>query len=163
MPITKEEAIQQVGNDSHQQALVKRIMGTKTAQPVKYIIPAGRTLTEDLTSDMLRQAVYNWLCHSRHWTKAMISFAKNPQLFKTSEDRVIDFDSAARLSYWEQNGKRKTASMIADIINQTDNLVAVKIQKDGIYAITESEGRLTPDSDDWEPYVELLPFRPPQN
>ena len=161
MAITKEEAVKQLGSQSNQQALVARIMGTQTVKPKKYVIPGGKTLTEDLSAEQLKEAVYNWLCHHRHWTKAFISFAKDPQLFKTSESRVVDFDSNTKIPYWELNGKRKVAMAIAQVVNSTNNLVAVRIERDGIYAITESEGRLEPASDDWEPYVELVPFRPP--
>ena len=41
------------------------------------------------------------------------------------------------------------------------NLMAVKVKKDGIYSIVDSTGEFTPASEDWEPYVELLPFKPP--
>lgn len=160
MAITKEEALKQMGSNSNQQALVNKIRGTPIIKPTKRVIPAGKTMMEDLSAEQLKEAVYNWLCYHRHWTKGMISFAKNPTAFKTVEAKAVDF-AVGKVPAWEAEGKRKTARIIADVINNTNNLIAVKIEKDGIYTITESDGKFSPGSEDWEPYVELVPFHPP--
>lgn len=159
MGLTKEDAIKQLGSSSNQQALVNKIMGTKIIKPSHHVIPAGKTMMTDLSAEQLKEAIYNWFCRHRHWTKAMISFAKNPALFKTEEFKAVEFNTNSKLVAWEADGKRKIARQVADVINGTNNLVAVKIERDGIYVITESEGTFSPESDDWEPYIELVPFK----
>ena len=160
MAPTKAEALKQMPPRSDQKALVKKIMGTRTVKPIKYVIAGGKTLVEDLDASDIKKAVYTWLCHHRHWTSAIISFAKEPQMMNTRETRVIDFDAKTPVPHWEQHGKRPLGIMVGDVINNTDKLVAVKIEKEGIYTLT-SDDNLEPGSEDWEPYIELTPFRPP--
>ena len=163
MAITKSEALDQLsgpGAVSNQQALVKKIQGTTVSQPVKRIIPGGKTLQEDLSESTLPHAVYNWLRYSRHWTEGVISFCSDLTSRKTRVKKVIDFDSKTKNSEWEIRGKRWLSERIAEVLTQ-DNILAVKINREGLQAVTDAEGTFSPESEDWEPYVELTPFRPP--
>jgi len=163
MPTSKAEAIEQLNGPSsvsNQQALVKKILGSETNKTVKRVIPGGKTLVDDVSEKDLPSAIFNWLRHCRHFNSAFISFAKDPFSLKTSQSKIVDFDSRARLAEWETRGKRWLAERISEIIMR-DNVVAVKIEKDGLYLMTDTEGTFSPESEEWEPYVQFSPFRPP--
>ena len=163
MPTSKAEAIEQLNGPnsvSNQQALVKKIVGSTSKETIKRLIPAGKTLVEDLSDKDLAPAIYTWLRHCRHFTSAVVSFARDPSALKTSESKIVDFDSRGKLCEWETRGKKWLSERIADIIMR-DNVVAVKIEKDGLYLITDKEGTFSPQCEEWEPYVQFSPFRPP--
>ena len=163
MPITKAEAIEQLSGPnslSNQQALVKKIIGSEGKRTVKRLIPGGATLVADISDKELPSAVYTWLRHCTHFTSATISFAKEMSEEDITKEKVIDFDSRARLTEWETRGKRWLAERVADIITR-DNVVAVEIQKDGLYLCLDKKGNFTPTSENWEPYIQFSPFRPP--
>jgi len=164
MGITKKQAIDfesSPNSVSNQQALVKRIINSEPRTSIKRIIPGGSTITEDISEKALASAVYTWLRHCTHFTQATISFARDPSTINCSRNKVVDFQSTNRYSEWEQRGKRWLAERIADIITR-DNVVFVEIQKDGIYLNVDKTGSFDPTHNDWEPYVEFSPFRPPQ-
>ncbi len=163
MPITKAEAIDQLSGPnsiSNQQALVKKIIGSTPKQTVKRVIPGGSTLVQDLSDRDVAPAIYTWLRHCRHFTSAVISFAKDPSELKLSESKVVDFDPRGRLAEWEVRGKKWLSERIADIIMR-DNVVAIRIEQDGLYLSIDKEGTFSPESDNWEPNVQFSPFRPP--
>tara|TARA_B100000427_G_scaffold250125_1_gene213353 strand:- start:804 stop:1301 length:498 start_codon:yes stop_codon:yes gene_type:complete len=163
MPTSKAEAIEQLNGPnsvSHQQALVKKILGSESKKTVKRVIPGGKTLVEDLSDKDLAPAVYTWLRHCRHFTSAVLSFARDPSSLNISETKVIDFDSRGKLAEWETRGKKWLSERIADIIMR-ENVVAVRIEKDGLYLITDKDGTFSPETEEWEPYIQFSPFRPP--
>ena len=163
MATTKANAIDQLkgpNSISHQEALVKKIQGTQTSTPVKFVIPAGNSLTSDLSESQLSTAVYNWLRRCRHFTEGTVSLCEDINARKTKTNRVVDFDTKNRNSEWEVRGKKWLAERVTDILN-TDNVLAVKITKEGLYSVVDTEGTFNPGSDDWQPWVELTPFRPP--
>ena len=163
MPTSKAEAIAQLSGPnslSNQQALVKKILGSQSKKTLKRTIPGGATLVQDLSDKQLAPAIYTWLRHCRHFTSAVLSFAKDPSILKTSEEKVIDFDPRGKNTEWETRGKKWLSERIADIIMR-DNVVAVKIEKDGLYLLTDKSGTFSPGCDEWEPYVQFSPFRPP--
>jgi len=163
MAITKADAIAQLQSPnslSNQQALVKKIQGTKVAKPVKRFIPGGKNLTEELSEKNLASAVFNWIRHCRHFTECTISLCEDPSNYKTKATKVIDFDTNTKNSEWEIRGKRWLAERLADILT-TDNLVAVKVERSGITTLIDTKDAFSPESEDWLPYIELTPFRPP--
>ena len=163
MALNKTDAIEQLSGPnsiSNQQALVKKIQGTKLAAPVKRFIPGGKNLTSELSEGNLPTAVFNWLRHCRHWTTCTISLCEDPSKRKTKTTRVVDFDLRTKNAEWEIRGKRWLAERIADVL-MTDHLVAVTVDKEGISTVIDTEKTFTPESEDWTPYVELVPFRPP--
>ena len=162
MGISKADAIDQLKGPisiSNQEALVKKIQGTKIKPPVKYIVPGGKHLT-DFDQQQLSVAVFNWLRHSRHFTEGVISLCSNYENRATSTKKVVDFDPKTRNAEWEVRGKRWLAERIAEVLTE-DSILAVSIKREGLYAIYDSEENFTSSSEDWEPYVELVPFRPP--
>lgn len=163
MALNKTEAIEQLSSAnsvSNQQALVKKIQGTKVSKPVKRFIPGGKNLTQELNESNLSTAVFNWVRHCRHFTECTISLCENPAIRNTKTNKVLDFDTKTRNAEWEIRGKRWLAERIADVL-MTDNLLAVEVKRDGIYTVIDAEKTFKPDSEDWMPYVELTPFRPP--
>ena len=163
MALNKTDAIDQLSGPnsiSNQQALVKRIQGTKIAQPVKRFIPGGKSLTKDISEANLPKAVFNWIRGCRHWTECTISLCEDYSQRKTKVTKVVDFDSSTKNAEWEIRGKRWLSERIADVL-KTDHLLAVTIDKTGISTIVDTDKSFTPESDDWTPYVELTPFRPP--
>jgi hypothetical protein len=162
MGITKADALEQMdspGSISNQEALVKKIQGTQITKPVKRVIPGGKTLTTDLTEANLKHAVYTWLRHCRNWTEGTISLCSDLSARKNKKEKVLDFNSDSKNAEWEVKGKRWLAERISEVLTR-DNILAVQIQKEGLYLVTDTEQTFSPESDDWEPYVELTPFKP---
>ena len=161
MGLSKEEAIKQLNkNTSNQQALVKKLQGTQTAKPVTYIIPAGATMHEDIAEKNLPGAIFNWLRHCRHFTEATISLCRDTTVFKTRETRVVDFDTKTKNYEWELRGKRWLAERVADVLTG-ENILAVKIAKEGITVISDAEETFSPKHEEWLPFLRFIPFRPP--
>lgn len=162
MGLNKQTAIEQLSGPnsiSNQEALVKKIQGTKVKAPIKRIIPGGKQLTE-LTEAQLPTACYNWLRHCRHFTECVISLCKDYSQRKTKTSRVIDFDTKTRNTEWEIRGKKWLSERIAEVLTQ-DNIVAVVVERSGISTVVDTEASFSPKSEDWEPYIELTPFKPP--
>lgn len=164
MALTKKQAIEFESSPnslSNQQALVKRIINSEPRTSIKRVIPAGATITSDISEKALAAAVYTWLRHCAHFTQVTISFAKDPSTINCSRNKMVDFQSTGKYTEWEQRGKRWLAERVADIITR-DGVVSVEIQKDGIYLNTDKTGSFDPTHAEWEPYIEFSPFRPPQ-
>ena len=162
MGLTKANAIDQLkgpNSISNQEALVKKIQGTKIKDPVKHIIPGGKSLTE-LDQQQLPVAIFNWLRHCRHFTEGIVSLSSSHSDRNTTTKRVVDFDPKQRNTEWEIRGKRWLAERIADVLTE-DDIVAVKIEKEGLYAVYDNDKTFSSESEDWQPYIELTPFRPP--
>jgi hypothetical protein len=162
MGLDKAEAIRQLnsrGSVSHQEALVKKIEGVKTIKPIKRIIPGGKDLANVAIEDM-PMAVYTWLRACAHFTEGTISLCSSPDDVKAKRTRVVDFDTNTKNTEWEVRGKRWLADRIVDIL-KTKNILAVEIKRDGLYSLVQTKGKFDPTSENWEPYVELVPFRPP--
>jgi len=163
MGLTKREALNQLSGPnsiSNQQSLVKKIEGIGKNKVIKRVIPGGKTLTDTLDQQRLPSAVYNWLRGVRHWTFARISLSNNLEARKTTRSRVVDFDTNQKNYEWEVRGKRWLAERIAEVLG-TDNIVAIEIDKDGIHTLIDAGKDFSPTSEDWEPYIELTPFKPP--
>lgn len=162
MGLNKAEAIEQLGTRgavSHQQALVKKIEGVQPTKPIKRIIPGGKELGQVPVEDM-PMAVYTWLRACSHFTEGTISLCRSPEEVTTKKRRVVDFDTNTRNAEWEVRGKRWLAERIVELL-KIKNIVAIEIKRDGLYSLTKSSGKFDPTSEDWEPYVELVPFKPP--
>ena len=161
MGLSKAEAIRQLGgNVSNQEALVKKIKGTQAIEPVRRVIPAGKTMHQTLDKSKLPNAVFTWLRHCRHFTEATISLSRDYTTHSHSMKRVVDFDTNTKNVEWEVRGKRWLAERVADVI-WMDDILAVEITKEGIYGIFDKKKAFNPQSEDWEPYIELTPFKPP--
>lgn len=163
MAINKTDAIEQLkgpNSISHQQALVKKIQGTQTIRPVRYDIPGGKTMTQDIPESQLSTAVYNWLRHCRHFMEAKISLIGDINEISSTRRKLVDFDTKTKNSEWEVRGKKWLAERISDVLKD-DHIVAVEVNREGIYASYDNDKTFSPESENWQPYVEMLPFRPP--
>jgi hypothetical protein len=158
----KQSAINQLGNNpsvAHQQALVQKLSGPKINKSIKMIIPGGANLTDSISKDQLSQAVFTWLRRCRHFKDVLISFAENIQDIKTETTIVIDFNQNSSLPEWEVQGKKWLAERITDILVM-DNIVGVKIDKLGIYAILDSAQSFNSTSENWMPHLVFTPNKP---
>ena len=163
MAINKADAIEQLkgpNSISNQQALVKKIQGTKTITPVRYSIPGGKTMTQDIPESQLSTAVYNWLRHCRHFTEARISLIDNVNSVNSTRKKLVDFDINNKNTEWELRGKKWLSERVSDVLKE-DHIILVEITKEGIFAYFDDDKTFSPESDNWQPYVEMLPFRPP--
>lgn len=163
MGLNKAEAIRQLesrGSISNQQALVKKIEGVQTTKPIKRVIPGGKELPS-LPPDALPVAVYTWLRGCNVFTHVLLSLSSNSGLHQSKTNKVIDFDTNTRNAEWEIRGKRWLAERMVDVL-KTKNLLAIEVKRDGIYAVVKSDGAFGPKSEDWEPFIELTPFKPPK-
>ena len=163
MGLSKAEAIRQLesrGSVSNQQALVKKIEGVRAVTPIKRIIPGGKKLSS-LKPEDLTVAVYTWLRGCNIFTEAFISLSSDPTAHKAMTNKVIDFDTNTRNTEWEIRGKRWLAERVVDVL-RTKNLLSISIKRDGIYSTIRTDGSFGPTSDDWEPYIQLTPFKPPK-
>lgn len=163
MGLSKAEAIRQLesrGSVSNQQALVKKIEGVSTTTPIKRIIPGGKQLSSLKSQDLI-VAVYTWLRGCNVFTEAVLSLSSDVGNHKTSTNKVIDFDTNTRNTEWEIRGKRWLAERIVDVL-RIKNIVSVQVKKDGIYSTVKTDGSFGPTSEDWEPFIQLTPFKPPK-
>lgn len=163
MGLDKAEAIRQLesrGSVSNQQALVKKIEGVKAVTPITRVIPGGKTLSS-LKPEDLTVAVYTWLRGCNIFTEAMISLSADNTAHKSKTSKVIDFDTNTKNTEWELRGKRWLAERVVDVL-RTKNILSVRIKRDGIYTIVKTDGAFGPSSEDWQPYIELTPFKPPK-
>jgi hypothetical protein len=163
MGLSKTEAIRQLesrGSVSNQQALVKKIEGVKAVNPIKRIIPGGKELSS-LKPDDLTVAVYTWLRGCNIFTEALLSLCSDSNSHKSATNKVIDFDTNTKNTEWEIRGKRWLAERVVDVL-RTKNILSVRIKKEGIYSIFKPDGAFGPSSNDWEPYIQLTPFKPPK-
>jgi hypothetical protein len=163
MALTKAEAIKQLdgpGSVSNQTALVKKMIGSSRKKTVRRLIPAGKTMTADLSPEQLPQAAYNWLRYCAHFTECTISLADDHTVMTTSTTKVLDFDTNTKNYEWDLRGKRWLAERVAECL-KVDHLVALNIKKEGIYSIVDTTGEFSPESENWLPNVIMTPFRPP--
>jgi hypothetical protein len=162
MGLSKAEALRQLesrGSVSNQQALVKKIQGVKVIQPVKRIIPGGKQLSS-LDPANLTVAVYTWLRGCNIFTEAFLSLSAEATAHQATTSKVIDFDTNTKNTEWEIRGKRWLAERIVDVL-RTKNILSVTVKRDGIYSTIKNDGSFGPKSKDWEPYIQLTPFKPP--
>jgi len=161
MAPSKAEVLLDKGSGvSNQEALIKKIVGTELVKPKKYFIPAGKSLVEEIDEASLPVAIYNWLRHTRHFSHVLISFCGDLEQRKTSKRKVVEFDASQKLPEWEIRGKQWLADKIASLMG-TDFLLAVEVEKSGLFVIVDSKKDFSPESEDWLPYIELLPVKAP--
>ncbi len=160
MGMSKTEAIKELERNalSNQQALVTKIEGTPGPVIVKRAIPAGKTLLDTVSREDLPKACYTWLRHCAHFTSFTISFAKDLDETSSKKVKVLDFDSRSNNLEWDLRGKRWLGEKVAENLLK-EKVIAVEGDKDGLY-IHLSKDSIDPESDNWEPYVEFIPFRP---
>lgn len=158
MAQTKNEVAVSVTN---QQALVQRLLGNSRPKATKMLIPGGRYLLDQVSQPKLEEAVYTWLRRHRWYEYAKISFASNPETMDLQVLKVQDFPAEDKYAIWEQpsHGKRWLATQMSTILAR-QKLVYIEAKKDGLYVATEkTESDFGPTSENWEPYIELLPIR----
>lgn len=154
---SREEMLKTLGGVTNQEAIVKK-MSRKNIQSVRFTIPGGKNLTENLDKQTLPSACYNWLRKVREFKSATIWLAKAGHPIKTKETKVEDFNKSAGGSPWHvsEGGRRWLAEKMSKALFDY-HPVAVHARPDGIYVEEDIEKKFSPKSEYWEPWVELMP------
>lgn len=157
---TTKESLAAGGAVSDQQALVQLMLSKNTNKPVKHVIPGGRHMFKEgheMNIKQLEAAIYTWLRRVRVFDECTICFSSTPTKYKTKTIRAVDFPTDTTGPIWQipAKGKSYLAKVMAEQIAK-GNLVSVTAKKDGLYVAQEAAGELTPESGDWEPYVEFV-------
>lgn len=160
MAMSKTEAMKELENNklSNQQTLVNKITGTAQTKRLKRVIPGGKTLLTDLNRENLPKAVYIWLRHCAYFTEFTVSFAKDLEEITAKENKVLEFNSRSQNIEWDVRGKRWLAEKIAENLLK-ENVVGVRGTKEGLFVLT-TKTSISQEDENWQPYVEFLPFRP---
>lgn len=163
--MTKEEAVTRVSamerDKRSQQAIVKLMSGEGRIQKIVHVIPGGIHLVDQLDADNLRTAVFTWLRRERDFERYEISFIGD---YDTEDDlkdkgirlkkvKVIDFGwKAGAPLYWRKKGIAELANLITTILSDTEDLVSVIIEREGIFVITDTKDPpFGPSSENWCP------------
>ena len=157
---TTKESLAAGGAVSDQQALVQLMLAKNVTKPVKHMIPGGRHMFKEgheMNIKQLEAAVYTWLRRVRDFDECTICFSSAPTKYKTKTIRAIDFPTDTSSPIWKipAKGKSYLARVMAEQIAK-GGLVSVTAKKDGLYVAQEPTGELSPESTDWEPYVEFV-------
>ena len=161
MSLTKSEAIKQVSNTSvsNQYSLVKKLSGSQFNKQVKHTIPGGNSLTEMVSRESLPTALFTWLRRCRHFKDVLVSMCSDYSTREHKTSLVVEFNSTNRLPEWEIQGKKWLAERIADVLFM-ENVLAVKVERQGISVILDNNGDFGVSSDDWEPHLVFTPHKP---
>jgi hypothetical protein len=162
MPIDKNAAIQQLGNNSsvsNQESLVKKLQGPTINKKVTMIVPGGKNLTDHISRENLPMAVFTWLRRCRHFKDVEISFINDYSNKDVEVTSVMDFNTSTKLPQWEIEGKKWLADRISEILLM-ENVFSVKVNKSGIEAILDKTQSFTSESSSWEPKLIFTPHKP---
>ena len=159
MSMSKTQAIKDLERNklSNQQALVDKITGSKSIQKLCRVIPAGKTLLDDINREDLPRACYNWLRHCRHFSEFTISFLKTSEIKTSDKTKVMDFDARSRNLEWETRGKKWLGEVVAENLLK-QGVIAVSGNKEGLFIHTTEE-KISPELESWEPCLEFTPFK----
>jgi len=161
MPISKSDAIKQLNasSTSNQYSLVKKLAGPQINKQLVHTIPGGQHLTELVSKESLVDAVFVWLRRCRHFKDVLISMTSDYTLHNHTSSLVVDFNTANRMPEWEIQGKKWLAERISEILSM-DNILAVKVEKEGISAILDKDNSFDDKSDSWNPHLVFTPHKP---
>lgn len=162
MSIDKNTAIKQLGTNSNvanQESLVKKLAGPKINRSIKHVIPGGSNLTQLVSREHLPEAVFTWLRRCRHFKDVVVSFSSDFSKRNLHSTQVVDFDTNTKSPQWEIQGKRWLADRVSEVLAM-DHIVAVKVTKEGITAMIDSEQTFNSDSQDWLPQIIFTPNKP---
>lgn len=167
LTMSKEDAIARVNNMDRdkrsQQAIVDLMTGKGRMDRLIHQIPGGAHLTEQLDSDSLKKAVFTWLRRVRDFERFEISFCgdyeTDDQLrekgIKPRKIKYMDFAYKAGTSfYWRKKGIVELANVVANAINETEDLVAVVIDREGVFVYSDTaENKFSPENPSWNPVL----------
>lgn len=130
---------------SGQESLVQALMSKKRAEPVKRIIPGGKTLLSQVSNETLEGAIYNWLRTCYRFSEVTISMAKDPSKFKLRKELFTDFGTDED-PIWEthKKGKEHLASIIAQAMKQKPVYIHADLK--GLWIYKDTENKFSPVS-----------------
>lgn len=170
-------------NLTNQDSIVK-ILNPATKTKIKRLIPGGSNMLSTLDQDTLERACFNWLRGTRYFEEVTLSLAKDPNKYKLSTTRVLNFPEA-KIPIWENKdqGRKYLAKQLANLM-KTKKFVTINVKKEGIYLSVDAENKFAPvrkatktdielaaqkdpetklqlgdliKNEDWEPYLEFTP------
>lgn len=156
---TKQDILRN-GGASNQQALVKRL-NPSSFKNKRVTIPGGQNMMEEIDKDSLERAIYNWLRHCRFFDSVEISFCSDYGARRTQTSKIADFPADPNgHGVWATHPERKRylAGRLADAILRGP-LVAIRADLQGMWLIRDENDDFSPESEDWEPYIEFVPKR----
>lgn len=157
---TDKDTLAAGGAVSDQQALVNLMIGKTVNKPIKHMIPGGKHMFKEgheMNIKQLEAAIYTWLRRVRVFDECTLCFSSTPTKYATKTIRTIDFPTDTTAPVWllPAKGKSYLARVMAEQVSK-GGLVSITVKKDGLYVAQEPKGELTPESSDWEPYVEFV-------
>ena len=162
MQLDKNTAIKQLGNNSsvsNQQSLVKKLQGPQINKKLTMVIPGGKNLTDYVSRETLPAAVFTWLRRCRHFKDVEISLINDYSTKEYESSLVVDFNSSTKLPQWELEGKKWLSERISEVLLMK-NVMALKVQKEGITVILDKTESFNSESPDWEPKLIFTPHKP---
>lgn len=165
--MSKEEAMARVANmdkdKRSQQAIVDLVTGRGKIEKLVHQIPGGLHLTEQLDSESLKKAVFTWLRRVRDFERYEISFAGDydgedelrDKGVKPKKSKYADFGwKAGAPLFWRKKGIAEIANLVTNALNDTENIVSVIIEREGVFVVTDStEPSFSPTSEHWNPVL----------
>lgn len=144
---------------TNQESLVKALM-SKTVKPIKYKIPGGKSLHEQLDKKTLVNACYTWLRHCESFNSVTVSLTSDPDQYKADKRKIQDFNPNDILPEWMANpeGRKWLAEQVVHAMVEF-HPVAIYVDTSGISVKLDPDAEFSPKSDDWEPYIEFIPRR----
>jgi hypothetical protein len=171
--MTKAEAVAKVAtlpeNKRDQKAIVDLVMGRGKIDKRVHEIPGGSYLLDPergQSIEKLPSTVFNWLRLTVNFERWEVCFAGDytdladleAKGIKVSKRKVVDFGyKAGFMPYWLTKGLRSTADAVAKVLAETNNLVAIAVEKEGIFAIVtterDEEKKFSSSSEHWCPVL----------
>ena len=164
--VSKEEAVNRVSamdkDKRHQGAIVDLMLGKGRIEKIIHEIPGGSFLTEQLDSDNLKGAVFTWLRRIRDFERYEISFVGDydteDQLrewdIRPKKTKIVDFGwRAGAPFYWRKKGITELANLVAQALNENEDLVSIIVEREGIFIITDTSHSISPENTNWHPVL----------
>jgi hypothetical protein len=95
----------------------------------------------------------------RHFKDVEILFINDYFNREYESTFVVDFNTNSKLPQWEVEGKKWLADRISEVLLM-ENVMSVKVTKEGINVILDKQQAFNSSSSDWQPRVIFTPHKP---
>ncbi len=162
---TKDDIIRELGPVSDQGAIVRKLT-QKSTKPIKFVIPGGKHLTEQLDKNTIKKACYNWLRRCKEFNGVTIWLCKDAGKYHPTFTKLEDFQVSEKGPAWQTmstttvSGKMWLAEKMGAALFEYMPL-GIQAKPDGLYLINKAKESISfnTSSPDWEPWVEISPKR----
>lgn len=137
-------------NGLDQDALVRRLrqQGPPKIETRSRKIPMGAMIPELLkTQRDMEEAVYTWLRSASDWEELTIQFTDDPSAFKLNSEMALRFPNPKEdTPPWKRDndGMWQLRERVARLIMDNDNVVSLRIAREGITVNTDADGKFGP-------------------